>query len=85
MLANEIAALFTNIQTNILGKTLVMGFSQVARSKQVRDFFIKGREIATKHIAIFSAIMTDAADIMIHNGWMEEPPQAPNRKALVKA
>ncbi|MEW9674524.1 DUF3231 family protein, partial [Ammoniphilus sp. 3BR4] len=57
--AIEITHIFINSQTNALGKGLIIGFSQVAQSKQVREFFVRGREIATKHIEIFRSILTE--------------------------
>lgn len=35
------------------------GFSQVAKSKQVRDYFIRGRDIAHKHVEIFGSVLSD--------------------------
>lgn len=51
----EIAILFTNIQANILFKTLLSGFAQVAESEHVRELMIRGKSIADKHIEIFSS------------------------------
>jgi hypothetical protein len=152
LLSIEIAQLFANIQTNALGKALLMGFSQVVRSKEIRQYLITGKDISSKHVKIFSdtlssgdipapmtcdtdvmdstdapfsdklilfhvailvaagtanygvsaaasprkdiamdyvrlaaeiAIYTEAgANLMIENGWLEEPPQAPNRNEL---
>ncbi|HZG85357.1 DUF3231 family protein [Paenibacillus sp.] len=55
--ALEITHIFSNIQTNALGKALVMGFSQVARSDELREYFIRGREIATKQYEVFSNML----------------------------
>lgn len=52
--AIEITHLFINTQTNLLGKALIMGFSQVVNSGQEREYFLRGKEIAEKHIALFS-------------------------------
>ncbi len=49
--AIEITQLY-NIQTNALGKALIIGFSQVAKSDTVSEYFIRGRDIASKHIEI---------------------------------
>jgi hypothetical protein len=57
MLAIEIASLFFNIQNNLMGKTLLTGFSQVAQSPDIRRYIVRGIEIANKHIDIFSAIL----------------------------
>ena len=153
--AIEIMNLFINIQTNVIGKAIMTGFSQVASSPQIRDYFLRGKNIAQKHIDIFNdklakddltgtlpieplitdstqspfsdklmlfhtaalvqagignygvAISTsqrydividytrlmaevgtyseDGANLLIENGWFEEPPQAVNRKELAKA
>ncbi|WP_353618635.1 DUF3231 family protein [Bacillus sp. ISL-37] len=50
----EITHLFGNIQTNKLGEALATGFSQVAQSKKVTKYFLRGKEIAEKHIKVFS-------------------------------
>jgi hypothetical protein len=50
LLTVEIAHLYGNLQTNALGKSLVMAFSQVANSTKVRKLMVKGREIADKQI-----------------------------------
>lgn len=152
--AIEIAHLFMNIQTNALGKVLIMGFSQVAQSEEIRKYFIRGKEISIKHIRKFSDFLLqddipapitwdsdvmnsteppfsdklilfhictlisvgtgnyglataaslrrdvvlnyvnlaaevalyaeDGANLLIKNGWLEEPPQAPDRNKLAK-
>lgn len=57
LVAPEITMLFNNIQTNAIGKTLITGFAQTAQSKEVKDYFIRGKRIAQKHIDIFSDIL----------------------------
>ncbi|MCM3655529.1 DUF3231 family protein [Metabacillus litoralis] len=150
--ALEIAHLDDNIDNNITSKALLIGFSQVAKSEKIRDFFIRGKEMTNKHIeissqqlhkdnlpsppllddlvsestfspfsdklmlahkvemfsmktrtvgnaislngrrdlgAMYSKFLTDiglyvedAANIMIDNGWMEQPPKAADRDNL---
>lgn len=150
----EVTHLFYNIQTNAIGKALIIGFAQTAESKETKDFFKRGKEIAQKHIDIFSTFLhdedlpipmswdatvsdstenifsdkllmfhvmamiasgvgfygasmatsprrdlglkyatlipeislylEDGANLMIKNGWMEEPPQAIDRDGLIK-
>ncbi|WP_071315556.1 DUF3231 family protein [Anaerobacillus isosaccharinicus] len=130
-----------------------MGFSQVAKSSQVRDYLVKGRDIADKHVEIFGSLLSkeflpsasawdtlpnastvapfsdklmmyqtatlnsigithygralglsprrdlasnyvrltaevlqyaeDGTNLMIENGWFEQPPQAIDRNQLV--
>ncbi|MET3291014.1 UNVERIFIED_CONTAM: spore coat protein CotF [Brevibacillus sp. OAP136] len=150
--AMEITQLFLCLLTNIFGKALVIGYSQVAKSQQVRKYMIRGKEIANKHIEVFSSLLVeddlslpqtwdsevidstvapfsdklmvfhtrvlsmagvanygtgiatslrhdiavhytrlatefalygeDGINILIENGWMEEPPHADDRKAI---
>jgi hypothetical protein len=48
--ANEIKHLNYNINTNILGKSLMLGFSQVASSKKLRKYFQEGAELSDKQL-----------------------------------
>lgn len=56
----EITHLFLNIQTNQIGKALIMGFLQVAQDKEVKNYLLRGKKIAQKHVDLFS-------DILKHN------------------
>jgi hypothetical protein len=55
--ALEITHLFSNSQTNSMGKSLIMGFSQVAQSEEIREYFIRGKEISKKQIEVFSSTL----------------------------
>lgn len=55
----EVTHLFFNIQTNAIGKALITGFAQTAERKEIKDFFIRGREIAQKHIETFGTFLQD--------------------------
>jgi hypothetical protein len=57
LLAVEITHLYANIQTNALGRALLMGFSQVAESKEVRNYMVRGRDIASKQIEVLQSIL----------------------------
>jgi hypothetical protein len=148
----EITAIYVCLLTNILGKVLLTGFSQVAESQTVREYMYRGTRIAAKHIEIFGSLLKkdnlsspatwdsevtdskvspfsdklmmyhtrvlylasianygtsiatsnrhdlivyytrltteyglygdDGSNLMIENKWMEQPPQADNRKDL---
>lgn len=150
----EITHLFLNVQTNSIGKALITGFAQIAQNDEVKQFLVKGKQIAQKHIDIFSDLLIkedlpapmswdsaitdttekifsdklimfhisamiaagignygmaiaasprrdlgvkyaslipeislyaeDGANIMIKNGWLEEPPQADDRDLLIQ-
>lgn len=55
--AMEITHLFLNIQVNAVKTVLVMGFSQVAKHEEVRDYFLRGKKINIKQHNILSQIM----------------------------
>lgn len=50
LLATEISSLFYGTLTNSFGKGMLIGFRQVARSKQIRDYMDRGIELADKII-----------------------------------
>ncbi|KAA9021133.1 DUF3231 family protein [Niallia endozanthoxylica] len=152
--AAEVDNLFANLQRNALGVATLTGFTQVAKEKDVKQFFLKGLEIGNKHIKLFrskleesklpapmgwdseitnstahtfsdrlmmfftSGLITlsvgyygtaisqsprgdisamynrlslevqlyaeDGANIMIKNGWLEQPPMASDRDELIR-
>ncbi|WP_078408858.1 DUF3231 family protein [Priestia abyssalis] len=55
----EITHIEANVETNSLGKALLGGFAQVAKSKKVRNYCLEGKEIATKHVQVFTTLLTD--------------------------
>jgi spore coat protein CotF len=69
--AMEITQLFLCLLTNIFGKTLVMGYSQVAKSQQVREYMIRGKEIANKHIDVFTSLFVED-DLSLPQTWDSE-------------
>ncbi|MDR4889720.1 DUF3231 family protein [Fredinandcohnia sp. QZ13] len=48
--ALEIAHLQDNLENNVASKGLLMGFSQVAERKKVKEFMLRGKEITMDHI-----------------------------------
>lgn len=55
----EITHLKANTETNILGQFLLTGFSQVADSKKVRQYLIRGKHIAKKHVQLFTSLLVE--------------------------
>lgn len=55
--AMEINQIFINMITNILGKAFAMGLSQTAKSERVRNYLLRGKEIAEKHVNVFSDML----------------------------
>ncbi|MBZ9536805.1 DUF3231 family protein [Cytobacillus oceanisediminis] len=71
LLALEISNLFNNIQRNALGVATLLGFSQVANSKEVRQYMVHGKEIASKHVEIFGSILREE-DLPVPMTWDSE-------------
>ncbi|WP_342043810.1 DUF3231 family protein [Bacillus sp. OTU2372] len=154
LVAAEVDNLFANLQRNALGIATVTGFSQVAKDKDVKQFFLKGLEVGNKHIRLLRSKLEesklpapmawdseitnstshtfsdklmmfftsglislsvgyygtavsqsprgdisamynrlslevqmfseDGANIMIKNGWLEQPPMASDRDELIR-
>jgi len=57
LLAIEIAVLSSNIMNNWIGKTLLVGFSQVVESAEIQNYIMRGIDIANKQIDIFSTVL----------------------------
>ncbi|WP_226670300.1 DUF3231 family protein [Metabacillus litoralis] len=50
----EIASVFYNLITNSLGLSLMNSFIQVTKTKELRDYFKRGKDIAEKHVRLMS-------------------------------
>jgi hypothetical protein len=57
--AIELAHISKNTETNSVGRTFVAGFSQTAKSPEVRKYMERGTEIAAKHETIFREILIE--------------------------
>ncbi|WP_163538225.1 DUF3231 family protein [Gracilibacillus sp. YIM 98692] len=55
----EIMNLFFNLKRNELGHWLLTGFSQTARMQNVRDYMLRGKQIASKHVEIFESVLRE--------------------------
>lgn len=67
----EISNLYANYQRNAFGVATLIGFSQVAQSKEVVEYLIRGKEIAGKHCEVFSSILKED-DIPVPTTWDTE-------------
>lgn len=56
----EISFLFFNLQRNVIGNALSTGFSQVAKSKAVRQYIVRAAEISKHHSAAFGKILSES-------------------------
>jgi hypothetical protein len=66
--AIEITHLFNGHQTNTLGKAVMMAFAQVCKNEDVKQFLMRGKEIASKHMKKFSSILINE-DIPAPMSW----------------
>lgn len=57
--AMEISDIFICELTNIFSKVLLTGYAQTAKSKQVRNYLNQGKNIASKHVEVFSGILQE--------------------------
>ncbi|MFD1361059.1 DUF3231 family protein [Lentibacillus salinarum] len=55
----EMKYLTLNITTNVLGKSLMMGFAQTASSQNLRNYFKNGWQLADRQIKQFSDILAN--------------------------
>jgi Protein of unknown function (DUF3231) len=56
----EITHIHSNLKRNALGSSIMIGFSQVAQSKEVGQFMVRGRDIAAKHTKVFSELLAES-------------------------
>ncbi|WP_160141725.1 DUF3231 family protein [Salicibibacter halophilus] len=68
----EISHLYANIETNILGMMLCTGFGQTARSQKIRDYMLRGKDIAQKHTRKFTDKLLES-DIQAPMTWDASP------------
>lgn len=69
--AMEIANLYADYQRNALGAATLTGFIQVAQSKDIKKFFIRGIEIAKKHLKTF-ATKLEESNLPIPTTWASD-------------
>jgi hypothetical protein len=56
----ETSFLFFNLQRNVLGRGLITGFSQVTNDKKVRNYMVRGAEIAAHHSKVVSKFLDES-------------------------
>lgn len=55
--ALEITHIYDNVENNAISSAVLTGFSQSAKTEQVRDYFLRGKGIASKHIELLNKTM----------------------------
>ncbi|WEG12232.1 DUF3231 family protein [Pullulanibacillus sp. KACC 23026] len=59
LLANELGQLFDNSYSNQMGRVLLNGFIQVIKDKEIQEYFIRGRKLATKFVHRVQQMLED--------------------------
>ncbi|GAE32805.1 DUF3231 family protein [Halalkalibacter hemicellulosilyticus] len=67
----EISNLYANIQRNALGIATLLGFAQSTKSKEIKKFMMRGKDIASKHVDVFSKLMREN-DLPVPMTWDTE-------------
>ncbi len=61
--AFELGEIFYIIERNYIGLLLIMGFIQVMKDKEIKEFLIEGKELAEKQIDVFNKILIEEAHL----------------------
>lgn len=69
--ATEIISISLNLKKSIMAKTLSIAFSQVAQTKEVREFLTDSEKTADKQIKTFAKIM-QADNLPVPKSWETE-------------
>jgi hypothetical protein len=56
----ELGYLHHGIETNNIGMQLITGFAQCAEDKEVKQYFVKGKELAKKQLKVFGDILLES-------------------------
>ncbi|WP_232284413.1 DUF3231 family protein [Bacillus timonensis] len=57
--ALEIAELFQDIERNAIGLILLLGFIQVTKDKEIKDYLLKGKKLSEKQIDTFDKFLKE--------------------------
>lgn len=57
MTATEITAMYVNLDSNQLGKSLMMGFSQSVTCEEIKKYMLRGRDISHKNIKVLQDLL----------------------------
>lgn len=67
----EVTSLYANVLTNRLGVAIATAFSQVTKSKKVRKYFLRGKDVSLKHIKVLSSYL-EMDSLAIPMGFEQE-------------
>ncbi|WP_426452040.1 DUF3231 family protein [Paenibacillus sp. S-38] len=66
--AVELSHISKNLETNSIGRTFILGFSQIAQSPEVKEYFTRGKEIGENHEEVFREILLKD-DLPLPSAW----------------
>ncbi len=58
--AIEVSGIFFNMEKTVVKIVLEIGFSQVAKSKEIREYIKRGERICDKHFDIFNELLSES-------------------------
>jgi hypothetical protein len=56
----EVGMIHHNLESNNIGMQLITGFAQCAQNNEVRDYFIKGKELAKKQVKVMEDLLLES-------------------------
>ncbi len=59
----ELGEIFYTIERNCIGLLLLFGLIQVTKDKEIKDYLIRGKQLAEKQIEIFNKVLKDEGHI----------------------
>jgi hypothetical protein len=59
----ELGEIFYTIERNYIGMLLLMGFIQVVKDKEIKEYLLKGKRLAEKQIEVFNKILKEEEEI----------------------
>ena len=74
----EITNLVYNPRRNALGQAIIAGFNQVATTKEIIQYFERGRDISGKHLRVFTDILQEG---YLSNGTLLATPEVTDSTA----
>lgn len=55
----EVGIIHHNLEVNNIGMQLIIGFAQCAQNKEVKQYFLKGKELAKKQIKVMEELLLE--------------------------
>ena len=56
--STEIMGVYVNLDSNQFGKSLMIGFSQVVETEEIKKYMLEGRELAQKNVKVLQDLLT---------------------------